>query len=188
MKKSLAVAAISLFCGATLITSAQTTSALQKEKKEINKEKHAIRKEERNIKEGEVSYQTKQHFLSDFPNAGNVSYARHQNIDEVHFTLNAVPEKAYYDADAKLIGTVFQKNVTDLPATAVNNIKKNYKDYTVTRVIMFDDNENNESDMWLYGQQFADADNYFVELAKGPKKEVVKVNLDGEVSFFSAMK
>lgn len=188
MKKSFAVVAATLLCSTTFMANAQTTSTLQNEKKQLSKEKQAIRKEERKINNAEVSYQTKQQFASDFPQAKDISYSRYQNIDEVHFTLNAVAEKAYYDADAQLIGTVFQKNVADLPATALNNINKNFKDYSIARVIMFDDNENNETDMWLYGQQFADADNYFVELTKGAKKEVVKVNLDGEVSFFSEMK
>lgn len=39
--------------------------------------------------------------------------------------------------------------------------------------------------MILYGQQFADEDNYFVELVKGSKKIVLRSNMAGDVSFFS---
>ena len=39
--------------------------------------------------------------------------------------------------------------------------------------------------MMLYGQQFADADNYFVELSKDNKKIVLQVNMSGEVFYFA---
>lgn len=62
---------------------------------------------------------------------------------------------------------------------------KKYKGYTADAVIYFDDNEYNDTDMILYGQQFADEDNYFVELVKGSKKIVLRSNMAGDVSFFS---
>jgi len=41
--------------------------------------------------------------------------------------------------------------------------------------------------MILYGIQFEDADNYFVELSKGTKKIVLQVNTDGVVFFFKQL-
>ena len=58
----------------------------------------------------------------------------------------------------------------------------------VKDVLFFDDNEYNETDMELFGVQFETADNYFVELTKGDKKEVVKVDTSGEVYHFTTIK
>ena len=74
-----------------------------------------------------------------------------------------------------------------MPAGGQKEIKKKYKDYSIGKVIFFDDNEFNEMDMLLYGLQFDDADNYFVELAKGTSKIMVKVNAAGDVSFFKQL-
>ena len=41
--------------------------------------------------------------------------------------------------------------------------------------------------MIMYGVQFDDADNYFVELSKGSSKIVVKVDMKGEVTFFKQL-
>jgi len=63
-------------------------------------------------------------------------------------------------------------------------IDKSYKDYNIGAVIMFDDNEENATNMNLYGTQFDDKDNYFVEISKGGKQSVLQVNMAGEVMFF----
>jgi len=42
--------------------------------------------------------------------------------------------------------------------------------------------------MMLYGKQFEDADNYFVELTKGAKKIIVQVDSQGLVFFFTELK
>ena len=36
----------------------------------------------------------------------------------------------------------------------------------------------------LYGQQFADADNYFVEMHKGSKQVILQVNMSGRSILF----
>jgi hypothetical protein len=53
---------------------------------------------------------------------------------------------------------------------------------------MFDDNEYNESDMLLYGQLFEDEDSYFVEVQKDDKRIILQVSMDGQVSYFTAMR
>ena len=55
-------------------------------------------------------------------------------------------------------------------------------------VVKYDDNESNDTDMILYGTAFNDADNYFVELKNDSEAIVVKVDLPGEVSFFTNMR
>jgi hypothetical protein len=94
---------------------------------------------------------------------------------------------AWYDYYENLVGTTSQVSFADLPADGQKAIKTKYKDYTVGKVIFFDDNEVNETDMILYNQQFDDADNYFVELAKEKSTMVVMVNTRGEVTFFKRL-
>ena len=93
---------------------------------------------------------------------------------------------AFYDNDGKLVGTTMIKTFADVPANGQKQIKKKYKDYTVGPVIFFDNNEFNETDMMLYGLQFDDEDNYFVELTKGNSKIVVRVNSAGDLLFLNS--
>jgi hypothetical protein len=95
--------------------------------------------------------------------------------------------KVYYDEQAKQVGPVVHKSFVDLPATAQEYIHSNYKGYETKEVLYFDDNELNETDMILYGKQFDDFDSYFVELKKGHKKIVLRINPPGEVSFFKQL-
>ena len=79
------------------------------------------------------------------------------------------------------------KTFSDLPASAQKQINKEYKDYTIEKVIFFDDNEDVDTDMILYGSQFDDADNYFVELRKDNKDVVLQVTMDGLVGYFAGI-
>jgi hypothetical protein len=92
--------------------------------------------------------------------------------------------KTFYDIDGILVGTTQIKTFGDVPVKGQQAIKKNYKDYTIGQVVFYDDNEANDTDMKLYGMQFDDKDNYFVELLKGTNKIVVQVNTEGDVFFF----
>lgn len=148
-------------------------------KKEERKEKKEIRRENK-----EVSFQSKQHFLNDFPGAKNPYWSATINFDEVTFTNNGVKTTAYYDFDSELVGTTIIKSFSDIPAKAQQNIKTHYKGYKVSDVIMFDDNEANETDMVLYNTPFQDEDNYFVSLKSSKETIILKVNMEGEVSFF----
>ena len=91
---------------------------------------------------------------------------------------------AFYDIAGKLVGSTRYVTFSDLPARSQKDIKEKYKDYTIGQVLFYDDNENNDTDMFLYGAQFGDADNYFVELSKGTNKIVLQVNAEGAVFFF----
>lgn len=75
-----------------------------------------------------------------------------------------------------------------LPAKAQQEIIKHYTNYEKAPVIFYDDNEYNDTDMILYGLQFQDEDNYFIELAdKKGRPIVLKVTPGGEVSYFTDM-
>lgn len=134
-----------------------------------------------------VSVRSKDNFLGDFPNATNVQWARSAQFDEATFSVNGSKTTAYYDYGSNLVGTTTNKKLADLPATALKQIKKDYKDYTIGSVILFDDNENNDTDMFLYGSQFEDADHYFVTVIKGGHEDVLMVTMKGLVSYFHKM-
>lgn len=176
----------------TLAANAQSTQIAQVSKKEMKHEKQTERKEERKelkkLEGTEPTYQSKEAFLGDFGNVPDATWKREKFFDVVRFTLNGVPQTAYYDSDAELVGTVFTKTFNDLPQSAQKYINKKYAGYQKGRVIMFDDNEYNDTDMELYGVQFEDADNYFIEMAKGGKDIVLQVTPEGGVYFFSEIR
>jgi hypothetical protein len=189
MKKIFLVAGI-LFT-TTTVTFAHTTIN-RKDRKETRIERKKTRKElrtERGAENGsEVSYLTKNQFVTDFPDAKNVRFVKTENFDEVAFMSGKEELRAYYDYDSKLVGTTQNKSFADLPENAQKEILKKYADYSFDSVIKFDDNESNETEMIMFGTTLGDADNYFVELKNDSKAIVVRVGLLGEVSFFKDMK
>ena len=193
MKKFLFPALAVIFLAAS--ADAQTPVALRnqikldnKVERSLEKEKTGLRKELKKLKGEEVGSMTKDAFISDFGNIPGVQWSRLDYYDEAIFTKDGHKMSAYYDFDTKLVGTIQVKKYTDVPAKAQAYISKNYKGYTPGDVIFFNDNEQNETDMIVYGNQFADVDSYFVELSNGLNKLVVQVTPDGEVGFFAWMR
>lgn len=163
----------------------------RKEKKDIDArlqaEKKANRIALRKLKGAEVSDRSKSSFSTDFKGATDVSWSRSATFDEVSFVQNGIKTTAYYDYDSNLVGTTTDKTINDLPAAALKEINKYYKDYKIERVFLFDDNEANDTDMLLYGTQFEDADHYFVEVSNGMRRVVLMVGMNGEVSYFTQL-
>ena len=193
MKKLLLLSATAFIVTASV--NAQTPASLQSEIKldskvehMVKKEKKEYRKELRKLKGAEVSSQSKKAFMSDFGNVSGTEWSRLDNFDEATFTKDGQTKSAFYDFDSKLVGTTQNKTYADIPAKAQQSIMKHYKGYTAVDVLFYDDNELNETDMILYGNQFADKDSYFVELTNGPKKIVVQVSMDGDVSYFTRLR
>jgi hypothetical protein len=175
MKKSVAISiAVLLF---------MTIGTVQGHDHGTNKTKKALGK----LEGKEVSVLAKSHFNEDFGNLPDVQWIRSANFDEASFTRNGIKMKAWYGDDARLIGTTSYVSFSDVPAKGQKEIKARYKDYTIGPVVFFEDNETNESDMILYGMQFEDADNYFVELSKGKDIIVLKVTPESNVSFFQKL-
>jgi len=154
---------------------------------QANLTKKELKTERKVIRNPEVSYVSKfskNNFYTDFGNIPNVEWSKDANFDMATFTENGQKTEAFYDHDANLVGTTTLKSFADLPAKSQQEIKSRYKDYSIGQVILFDDNESNDTDMVLYGTPFNDADNYFVELKKGNEKIVVRVDETGFVYFF----
>lgn len=182
MKKLIASVFVAILAVATVQVQAQTTP--KETKKELKSEKKAARKELRKLEGKQVSARAKDQFISDFGKINNVSWVRQGPFDEATFTKGGSKVTAYYDYDSKLVGTSTDKKFADLPANAQKEIKNRYKDYVVGAVVMYDDNEANDTDMYIFGMQVDDADHYFVTVTKGGKESILMVSMKGEVSFF----
>jgi hypothetical protein len=186
MKNLIAVIA----AGLLFITIGSANGQAQGPNKEVKNSKtetKAERKELRRLNGSNVSELAKTNFISQFGNLPNVEWKRVDTFDEAIFTKNGIKTTAWYDFDANLVGTTNYTSFTNIPAAGQKGIKDRFKDYVVGSVLFFDDNEANKTDMMLYGVQFDDADNYFVELTKDKNVIVAKVTPQGAVSIFQKL-
>jgi len=180
--KRLAILAMTLLFAFALVQG-QAQETKKEVKKEAKSERKALRKLDRNV----ASVTSKNSFASDFGGITDVKWVKSDYFDEARFTKDGQQLTAFYDYDGKLVGTTQVKTFADIPAKGQKEIKTKYKDYAIGPVIFFDDNEFNETDMMLYGLQFDDEDNYFVELTKGNDKMIVRVNSAGWIFFFTKL-
>jgi len=192
--KTLIVTGIALFFAMNTL-SAQTEQNLKSDIKRIDHKESALRSKKkkdrislRKLEGKDVSYQSKQQFISDFGDVKDVRWSHNSYFDQANFTKDGKQTEAFYDYDAQLVGTITPAQFSDLPEAAQKDIRKHYKDYTVERVVLFDDNESNPNDMILYDAQFEDEDSYFAELSGNGKKIVLHITQDGEVFYFSEVK
>jgi hypothetical protein len=165
----------------TATANAQSESSAGKDEKETKAERFAKRNSIT------VSYQSSQAFLRDFPDAGKVNWKTIAPFEIAEFNSKGIVTKAFYDMDNELVGTTTEKSFTDIPLIAQKYIQRKYSGYTTENVILFDDNEYNDTDMELYGTPFEDEDNYFVSLKNDKETILLKVNMSGDVSFFKKL-
>ncbi|WP_426294785.1 hypothetical protein ACN9ML_08320 [Dyadobacter endophyticus] len=171
----------SAIIAALAITGAQAQTVAQDVRKEHRAEKRAEARHE-------VSARSKDSFYADFGTVPDAKWLRGPLFDEVTFTKDGQKQTAYYDNHFILVGTTADKKFADVPAKAQKEIEKQFKGYAIGAVVEYKDNENNDTNMLLYGTQFEDADHYFVTVSKGKEADVLMVKTDGEVSFFSTLK
>jgi hypothetical protein len=153
-------------------------------RKQIRKERQLERKE---LWLHSASPLTETQFFTDFPDAKNVNW-KESDFTEASFLDGTVQKTAYYDMDNELVGVSTHVDISALPEKAQQKINKKYPGYTVKEVVLFDDNEANDTNMYLFSTSFADQDNYFPVLTKGSKEIILKVSMDGAVSFFHKVK
>ena len=152
-------------------------------RKQLRKERREIRRE---LWIHSVNSLTDDQFHTDFPNANDVTWTRGE-FEEAGFMDNDVYKTAYYDGENNLVGTTSVVDYSVLPAKSRSYISKKYPGYTAEKVILFDDNESNNTDMVLYGNPFGDKDSYFPVLKNGVKRIILMVTTNGNVSFFKTL-
>ena len=180
MKKFFLATATMVLTGLFFSASAGNGKADKESRKQIRKEKREIKRE---LWLHSVDIATEEQFDYDFPNAKDVTWTR-SIFDEAAFADGDIHKVAYYDKDNKLVGTTTYVDYSVLPAKAKQQISKKYPGYSIDKVILFDDNEANETDMHLFNSSFKDEDTYFPVLSKGSKQIILKVTTGGNVSFF----
>ena len=196
MSKKAMLLALMVF-GTTAMVNAQTAQeiAAKNDLKTLNqkaaiikKEKQNVKRELRDLKSQDVNQDSKSQFKLDFGTVSNVQWRRKNDLDEVKFVKDGKSIAAFYDDNAKLVGTTTIKSLKDLPADAQKTIAKDYKDYTAKEVILFEDNDDNDTNMILYNLRVENVKSYFVELTKGNKNIAVMVSMNGNVKYFTELK
>lgn len=162
---------------------AQPNTPTKTVREDIKSDRISLRK----LRGTEVSTLSQQRFQAHFPKATNVSWSRQDYFDVASYTMNNKSMTAYYDDDSHLVGTISPSTYEKLPTSARNSIGKHYKGYAPEKVIFYDDNEANPTDMIMYNTQFEDKDSYFVELSNGSHEIVLHVFMDGNVMFFKSL-
>ena len=188
MKKLMVYAtAILMLISVTLKAQDKNTTAMNSlrsiKKSETKAERKEVRKENRDL----VSKRSINAFMEDFSDVSNVAWEKWASFDEAIYTQKGIQHKAFYDENSKLIGTTTDETYADLPVVARKEIRKNYKGYHVDKVVYFEDNKYNDQNMLLYGNEFEDADNYFVEMSNKDKNIIIQANPEGEVFFFKEL-
>lgn len=159
-------------------------------KKEVlisKKKKPAETKELKKLEGTVVNPLAKQEFYMIYGDIPAV-WKRTPDYDQVSFTSGGEAKTAYYDADAKLVGTIIQKKFEDLPSDSQKHINGEYPGYIKEDVVFFNDNELNTTDIVVFNKQFDDEDCYYVKMKKDNQKILVKVKMSGDVSFFKKLK
>lgn len=158
-----------------------------KHAKSAQGKKHA-KKALKKLTGSDASVQSKATFATQFGNVQNVQWERQDFFDVATFMQNGQQMKAFFDNDGEFVGTSMHTNMKAVPANGQAEIAKMYPGYVVSDVILYDDNEEQISDIILYGTQFESTDNYFVELNKDNRKLIVKVSPEGHVSLFKEIR
>jgi len=135
-----------------------------------------------------VSYKALQNFPYDFQQAANVNWSMVGDYSEASFTQNGIAMKAFYDWEGQLAGTSQNMQYSELPALARKSIDRYYKNYSIQKIILYKDNEENENDLYpLIPEE--NSTNYFVSMTKNGSNEeiILQVTPDGQTSFFENM-
>jgi len=179
----------------TSITLAQTASSpdlktkFKDNKKEMRQEKRELREEKESTKAVEnIPQAIMNKFHANFPNAKNVAWSVPEGYVEADYTIGKHQRMAFYSYDDNnLMGTGRFLPYANLPAKGRERIAKDYPGYTPVKAMFYDDNEDNSTNMLLYGIPIT-KDAYFAQLKKGDKQIVIQVDRDGEISYFGDVK
>ena len=182
--KKLLLLSVAVFVSVAVINAQTPASTLKKETKKVSTLNKKEKLEKLKPLQGtEVSPAAKGDFSMHYGNIP-VVWKRTTNYDQVSFTSDDEQKTSYYDADAKLVGTIIQKKFEDLPDDAQATINEKYPGYKKESVVFYDDNELNTTDIVVFNKQFDDEDCFYVKLKKGNAEILVKVKQSGEVLFF----
>lgn len=180
-----------ILIAATFMAVISTAQARKIEEKTVTSLDKGIAKQEngyvsnlRYSNETEPNPRCVNQFLIDFGKMPNVKWTKNAYFDEATFVKHRALTHAFYNSESKLVGTTSDKKFADLPAKAQKEINTKYKGYTKGEIVLFEDNQANDTDMYLFDQQFEDTDSYFISLSNGAKKIILQIDQLGNITFF----
>lgn len=176
-----------MFAVAALAIDRSPREVRKEERIEKRETRREYRKARRAANRNQVDDLVKSRFASDFPDATSPVFYKDGEYDVVTFMSGTKMKKAYYDSDDHLIATIQKISFYTLPENAQQEIQKHYPGYTPVAVIKYDDNEDNDTPLAWYGGFYDGPDAYFVEIKNSNENKVLRVGMDGDVSFFKNM-
>ncbi|MEO6812312.1 MAG: hypothetical protein ABI172_00155 [Ginsengibacter sp.] len=158
-------------------------------KNETRKMKKEIRQERRMIKSVEdIPTQTMSLFGQEFPKAQNVRWTFDAGFYEADFTSGNLKRMAFYDYDNNLVGTGKYVTYNNLPKGSLEQMDKYLKDYGIEKIIYYDDNELNASNVNPLDMDGSvlDRDDYYALMKerRSGKEIILQITAEGEVSLF----
>ncbi len=112
-------------------------------------------------------------FQQDFGSVADVRWEKSGSYAKATFNRNGTTLSAWYNKDAKLVGTSSARSFSEMPGKVQEKIQSAYGDYYVVSVQGFDS---------ARGTRPSGAQNWLVELSNGTAKIIVKVNVSGETA------
>lgn len=164
--------------------------AIHKDKKELRQDRAALdaqKDEVHQIKElSDIPQVTMNKFQAQFPKATNVEWSVPDNMIRADYSVGTSNRVAFYNWNNELVGHGRFLAYANLPEKAKKTISKKYVGYQPMQTIWYDNNEDNDDIVYMWGYPFSE-DSYFTQLKKGNKTIVLKVGDDGFVTDWSAL-
>ena len=158
MKKLFITAAI-----ATLFSASVFADGTKKAKTEVN-----------------VSYSVLNQFNADFADATNVVWTVNGNFQKADFVTDNSKKTAFYNLQGEFVALTQDVDARAIPATAQKEIAENYKGYSVSEVIVVQNNTELNTD--------ADETAYFVDLKSDTKEVLVKITPEAHIQYYKSVK
>lgn len=127
-----------------------------------------------------ISYNAQQEFSADFADAQNVVWHEDRNCQKADFTIDGVKKTAFYNLTGDFLGTTQVIGYNAIPAKSQKLIADKYKGYTPGDVIVYQANEDVNSDI--------EPTSYFVVLKSSTHELLVRVTGSGDLEFFKQVK
>ena len=182
MKKIITLSLFTMILTCAITAQPTTISTSKGDKTPVKKNDTPAKKQPKKLEGTEVSPLAKEDFSFTYGTETNGEWKRTPDYDIVSFSHDGNNMTAYYDADAKLVGTMFQRKFADLPSASQQYIDEGYPGYTKESVVYFNDNELNETNITVFDKQFEDDDCFYVKLKKNNQQIILKVKTSGEVT------
>ncbi|MDB4901504.1 MAG: hypothetical protein JWQ63_785 [Mucilaginibacter sp.] len=127
-----------------------------------------------------VSYAVQQEFIADFANAQNVTWTVTKSCQKADFVIDGTKKTAFYKLNGDFLGTTQVVGYNAIPAKTQKLIADSYKGYVANNVIVYQANEELNSDI--------DPTSYFVDLKNSDHEVLVRVTGSGNLEFFKQVK